>query len=52
MIAWVQSTQIGLDAFVDDRNLTGSHLSGDGSPDGGVELSIAPPRVITGHHTF
>ncbi len=40
--AWVQSTQIGLDAFVDDRNLTGWATSlKDGKPIDGVELSIA-----------
>lgn len=43
IIAWVQSTQIGLDAFVDNQELVGvvSELK-TGKPLTGVELSIYP----------
>ena len=44
--AWVQSTRIGLDAFVDQDELVGwaSSLE-DGKPLGGVEMSIQPSNV-------
>lgn len=49
--AWVQSTQIGLDAFVDREQLVAwtSSLK-DGSPLAGVELSVSPDDLsgVTG----
>lgn len=51
LLAWVQSTQIGLDAFVDNDELIGwaSSLQ-DGAPLGDVQLEILPARVagVTG----
>jgi alpha-2-macroglobulin len=43
VITWIQATQIGLDAFVDNEELVGfaSELK-TGKPMGGVELSIHP----------
>ncbi len=44
--AWVQSTNIGLDAFVDQSDLFGWATSlKDGQPLGGVELTIQPTGV-------
>jgi uncharacterized protein YfaS (alpha-2-macroglobulin family) len=44
--AWVQSTNIGLDAFVDQNDLIGWATSlKDGRPLGGVELTIQPTGV-------
>jgi uncharacterized protein YfaS (alpha-2-macroglobulin family) len=51
LLAWVQSTQIGLDAFVDNDELIGwaSSLQ-DGAPLAGVQLEILPTKVagVTG----
>lgn len=44
--AWVQSTNIGLDAFVDQTDLIGWATSlKDGKPLGGVEMTIQPSGV-------
>jgi uncharacterized protein YfaS (alpha-2-macroglobulin family) len=41
--AWVQSTEIGLDAFVDNNELVvWTNSLKDGNPLGGVEVSISP----------
>ena len=47
LAVWIQATGIGLDAFVDQSNLTGwaSSLK-DGKPLGNVELAIADYRAI------
>jgi uncharacterized protein YfaS (alpha-2-macroglobulin family) len=49
IIQWVQATQIGLDAFVDRTDLLGwANSLKDGSPLGGVEMSIEPASVSRG----
>src|SRR5207247_8101990 len=46
MLAWVQSTQIGLDAFVDNDALVGWATSlADGAPLAGVQMQIIPSDV-------
>jgi hypothetical protein len=46
LFAWVQSTQIGLDAFVDNDELVGWASSlVDGAPLAGVQLQIRPSNV-------
>ena len=51
LLAWVQSTQIGLDAFVDNDEFIGwaSSLK-DGAPLAGVQMELLPARVagVTG----
>jgi alpha-2-macroglobulin len=43
VVAWVQATKIGLDAFVDDRDLLGWATSlADGRPLGEVALGLVP----------
>jgi uncharacterized protein YfaS (alpha-2-macroglobulin family) len=49
--AWLQSTNIGLDAFVDNRQLTAwTNSLKDGRPLAGVELSLSPDELagVTG----
>lgn len=47
-LVWVQSTKIGLDAFVDNAELIGFATDlMTGKPLGGVELSIFPTRPAT-----
>jgi uncharacterized protein YfaS (alpha-2-macroglobulin family) len=47
VIAWVQATKIGLDAFVDDRDLVGWATSlTDGRPLGGVALGLVPAGAL------
>ena len=51
LLAWVQSTQIGLDAFVDNDQLVGwANSLTDGAPLAGVQLQIIQSNVsgITG----
>jgi uncharacterized protein YfaS (alpha-2-macroglobulin family) len=51
LLAWVQSTQIGLDAFVDNDALVGWATSlVDGAPLSGVQMQISPANVsgVTG----
>ncbi|HEY0348352.1 MAG TPA: Ig-like domain-containing protein [Pyrinomonadaceae bacterium] len=51
LLAWVQSTQIGLDAFVDNDELIGwANSLTDGSPLNNVQMQIMPASVsgITG----
>ncbi|MBV9216318.1 MAG: Ig-like domain-containing protein [Acidobacteria bacterium] len=53
IFTWVQSTQIGLDAFVDNEELVGfaTELK-TGKPMAGVDLSIWPNgKPVTGGHT-
>jgi len=46
LLAWVQSTQIGLDAFVDNDELVGWATSlADGAPLSGVQMQILPSNV-------
>ena len=46
LLAWVQSTQIGLDAFVDNDELVGwANSLTDGAPLGGVQMQIIPSNV-------
>ncbi len=46
MLAWVQSTRIGLDAFVDNDALVGWATSlADGAPLGNVQMQIIPSNV-------
>src|SRR5258708_32480541 len=46
MLAWVQSTQIGLDAFVDNDELIGWATSlADGAPLSDVKMQIIPSNV-------
>ncbi len=46
LLAWVQSTQIGLDAFVDNDELVGwANSLADGSPLKGVQMQIIPSNV-------
>jgi uncharacterized protein YfaS (alpha-2-macroglobulin family) len=51
LLAWVQSTKIGLDAFVDNDELVGWATSlADGAPLGNVQMQIIPSDVsgVTG----
>src|SRR5207245_1685726 len=51
LLAWVQSTQIGLDAFVDNDELIGWATSlADGAPLSDVQMQIIPSNVsaVTG----
>lgn len=49
IVAWTQSTQIGLDAFVDNQELVGLATAlRDGKPLSGVELFIAPNGKMAG----
>jgi uncharacterized protein YfaS (alpha-2-macroglobulin family) len=46
LLAWVQSTQIGLDAFVDNDELVGWATSlADGASLGGVQMQIIPSNA-------
>lgn len=46
LLAWVQSTQIGLDAFVDNDELIGwANSLKDGAPLGDVQMQIFPSNV-------
>lgn len=46
LLAWVQSTQIGLDAFVDnDELIAWANSLADGSPLAGVQMQIMPSNV-------
>ena len=46
LLAWVQSTHIGLDAFVDNDQLVGwANSLTDGAPLSGVQLQIIPSNV-------
>ena len=46
MLAWVQSTQIGLDAFVDNIELVGwANSLADGAPLGNVQMQSIPSNV-------
>ena len=46
MLAWVQSTQIGLDAFVDNIELVGwANSLADGAPLRNVQMQIIPSNV-------
>jgi len=48
IITWIQATHIGLDAFVDDRDLVGWTSSlDDGRPLAGVELSLDRTTVAS-----
>jgi uncharacterized protein YfaS (alpha-2-macroglobulin family) len=48
IVAWVQATQIGLDAFADDERLVGWATSlRDGSPLDGVDLHLEPAGLTT-----
>jgi alpha-2-macroglobulin len=47
VIRWVQSTRIGLDAFVDERRLLAWATSlADGRPLAGVEVALAPAGAV------
>ena len=51
LLTWVQSTQIGLDAFVDNDELIGwANSLTDGAPLSGVQMQIIPSNVsgVTG----
>jgi len=51
LLAWVQSTQIGLDAFADNDELVGwANSLSDGAPLSGVQMQIVPSNVsgVTG----
>jgi len=49
IFTWIQATQIGLDAFVDNQELVGFATElGTGKPIGGVEFSIWPNGTGTG----
>jgi uncharacterized protein YfaS (alpha-2-macroglobulin family) len=46
LLAWVQSTQIGLDAFVDNDELIGwANSLKDGAPLGDVQMELLPAKV-------
>jgi len=46
VVAWVQSTRIGLDAFVDNDELIGwTTALVDGAPLRGVQLQILPAKI-------
>jgi uncharacterized protein YfaS (alpha-2-macroglobulin family) len=46
VVAWVQATQIGLDAFVDNSELIAWATSlKDGKPVSGVQMTIQPTRI-------
>lgn len=46
LLCWVQSTQIGLDAFVDNKQLIGwANSLADGAPLGDVKMEIIPANV-------
>ncbi|HQU92924.1 MAG TPA: alpha-2-macroglobulin family protein, partial [Pyrinomonadaceae bacterium] len=52
VFTWIQATQIGLDAFVDNQELVGFATElGTGKPIGGVELSIWPNGKGTGQRS-
>ncbi|MGD9628293.1 MAG: alpha-2-macroglobulin family protein [Pyrinomonadaceae bacterium] len=52
IFTWIQATQIGLDAFVDNQELVGFATElGTGKPLGGVELSIWPNGTGTGQRS-
>jgi alpha-2-macroglobulin len=46
LFAWVQSTQIGLDAFLDNDEVIGwANSLSDGSPLAGVQMQILPAKI-------
>src|SRR5690606_21227059 len=52
IFTWIQATQIGLDAFVDNRELVGFATElGTGKPLSGIELSIWPNGNGTGQRS-